>query len=159
MSNRPKRRRFIDNPYYLENTDTNFYIVIKKERNSLQKIEVSKEIYDNFDRFELDDLKELNEYDRHIEHIEILENDLYKRATNKQKFVDEIIEDNILSEKIKDAINSLSKIQKRRVLMYYFDNLNLREISEMEKCSIVSVKNSLDLALIKLKEILKKFKI
>ena len=61
----------------------------------------------------------------------------------------------IINQELKEAINLLSEKQKRRIKMYYFEDMNLREIAEKEGCSIMSVKNSIDNGLSKLKEILK----
>lgn len=153
---RPKRRRYKDNPYYLNSNGEEYLIEFKNENKGYQKVNVSKSIYDIFDKFELDDLKELNEYDRHLEHSELLDNDLYKRSTYKSKLPEEIVEEIIELKELHNALNSLSEIQKRRIKMYYFKDLNLREIANIEKCSIMSVKNSIDAGIKKMKEILKK---
>lgn len=152
---RPKRRRSNDNPYYLNN-DGEYLIEFKTEKNDIQRVKVSKEVYDAFDRFELDDLKQLNEYDRHLEHSELLDSDLYKRTAFKSKLTDEIVEEITDLNSLKEALNSLSEIQKRRIKMYYFNNLKLREIAKIEHCSIMSVKNSVDNGIKNLEEILKK---
>ena len=85
MAERPKRRKYKDNPYTLKYVEEkNIYIVSFKDvKGHLQDVEVSKEVYKAFDRFELDDLSEMNEYDNHIEHSEIFENNLEARAKDK----------------------------------------------------------------------------
>lgn len=157
MKKRPKRRRHKDNPYILEYIEEkNSYIVnFKDGKGRTQKVEVSKIVYQAFDRFELDDLSELNEYDNHIEHSEIYENNLYERATNKPLKVEEIVESIILDEKLKNAINNLSDIQKRRIKMYYFDDLTQQEIANIEGTSIRAVQYTLNDAIENLKKILK----
>ena len=78
MNNRPKRRKFKDNPYELE-IDNNAYLIKFVDGNrKLQIIEVSPEVFKVFDDSELSDLSQMNEYDNHIEHAEICENTLYK---------------------------------------------------------------------------------
>ena len=52
----------------------------------------------------------MNEYDRHIEHSEIFENNLESRALNKQIPTDEIVENKINNEKLREAIQELPKI-------------------------------------------------
>ena len=42
-------------------------------KNNINLVEVSVQVYEAFDKFELRDLSELNEYDNHIEHSEIYE--------------------------------------------------------------------------------------
>lgn len=157
MKKRPKRRRHKDNPYILEYIEEkNSYIVnFKDGKGRTQKVEVSKIVYQAFDRFELDDLSELNEYDNHIEHSEIYENNLYERATNKPLKVEEIVESIILDEKLKNAINNLSDIQKRRIKMYYFDDLTQQEIANIEGTSLRAVQYTLNDAIENLKKIIK----
>ena len=153
---KPKRRRKLDNPYtldYIENK--NIYIIsFKNNKNNIQHVEVSKEIYDAFNQFELDDLKELNEYDNHIEHSEIFDNNLYTRAKYKPMSLEDSIIQQDTFRKLKDAIDQLSDIQKRRIKMYYFEDKTLREIAEIEHCKIMSVKNSIDVGIKKIKKIL-----
>lgn len=112
MAESPKRRKCKDNPYtlnYIE--EKNIYtITFKDVKGHLNKVEVSEEVYRVFDKFELQDIKELNEYDRHIEHSEIFENNLESRALNKQIPTDEIVENKINNEKLREAIQELPKI-------------------------------------------------
>ncbi len=157
MAERPKRRKYRDNPYTLNYCEeTNIYIVVFKDvKGQLQKIEVSKEIYQAFDRFELDDVKELNEYDRHIEHSEVFENNLTEKAMGKPMLIDEIVENQIINEELKKAIQELPEIQRKRLKRYYFDDMTMEQIALEEKCSKVAVKYSIDIAI---QKISKKFK-
>lgn len=156
MAERPKRRKYKDNPYTLNFIEEkNIYIVSFKDiKGHLQEVEVGKEVYKIFDMFELQDIKELNEYDRHIEHSEIFENNLEVRAMDKPISLEKIIETKLMNEDLKKAIDSLSDIQKRRIKMYYFENKTLREIAEIEHCKIMSVKDSIDIGIKKIKKIL-----
>ena len=114
-------------------------------------VEVNKIIYESFDSFELDDLSFLNEYDRHIEHIDLDENSLYSKGGCQTLSTELIVEQKLQSEELYLAINKLSDIQKRRIKMYYFEDMNLREIAEKEGCSIMSVKESIESGIKKLK--------
>ncbi len=158
MADRPKRRKYKDNPYtlnYIE--EKNIYMVSFKDvRGAIQKIEVSEEIYKTFDRFELDDLSEMNEYDNHIEHSEIFENSLESRVKDKPiGLEDEIIKKSEFAE-LKKAINMLPEVQKRRIKKYYFDDKSEVQIALEEKVSQKNVSKSLNVARANLKEILKK---
>ena len=156
MAERPKRRKYKDNPYtlnYIE--EKNIYVVSFKDgKGRLQEVEVSKEIYKVFDKSELQDIRQLNEYDRHIEHSEIFENNLEARAMDKPISLEEIIETKLLNEDLKKAIDSLSEVQKRRIKMYYFEDKTLREIAEIEHCKIMSVKDSIDVGIKKIRKFL-----
>lgn len=157
MAERPKRRKHKDNPYTLECIEekNSYKVSFKDVRGKYQKVEVNENVFKAFDSFELDDLSELNEYDNHIEHSEIYENNLNQRAVDKPLNVDEIVETMIINEELKKAIDSLSDTQKRRIRMYYFEDLTLREISEIEKCSIKNVHKSIEQGLENLRKKLK----
>lgn len=156
---RPKRKRKIDNPYFLEykeKTDQ-YNIIFDDSKGFLRSVSVPEDVFNAMDRFELDDLSELNEFSRHIEHLNIIENDfaLYKRALNKEKTISDVVEQSIDFEKLRKAINKLSNIQKRRIIKYYFEDKNEYEIAKEEGVSQQSVHIGLKRSLSKLKEILK----
>ena len=157
MAERPKRRKYRDNPYTLKYVEEkNIYIVSFKDvKGHLQEVEVSKEIYKVFDLFELQDIRELNEYDRHIEHSEIYENNLEVRAKDKPlSLEDEVIRKSTLDE-LKKAIELLPTVQKNRIKKYYFDDKSEVDIAKEEKVSQKNVSKSLSVAIKNLKEILK----
>lgn len=160
MAERPKRRKHKDNPYTLEFIEekNSYRVSFKDVKGKFRRIEVNKEIYQAFDRFELDDLSELNEFDNHIEHSEVYENNLNERAMDKPLGVDEIVENNIRDEEIRKAISTLSDIQKRRIIKYYFEEKTEYEIAKEENATQQSVHIGLERAKEKLKEILKNFK-
>lgn len=154
---RPKRSRKKDNPYILEYIEeTKCHKVIFKDGNGITNtVMVTEEVFDIMNRFELDDVSEINEYKRHIEYNEIYENNLNKRAFNKQvSLEDEIINKSIFEDLIK-AVNMLPEIQKRRIKKYYFENKTQKQIAEEENVDIRAIQYTLHIALKKLKEILK----
>lgn len=157
MAERPKRRKYSDNPYTLNYCEEkNIYIVTFKDgTGKINKIEVKEKIYKALDRFELDDIKEMNEYDRHIEHSEIYENNLTEKALDKPMLVDEVVENQIINEELKKAIQELPEIQRNRLKKYYFEDMTFEEIAREEKCSKVAIKYSIDIAI---QKISKKFK-
>lgn len=158
MAQRPKRRKYKDNPYTLNYCEErNIYtITFKDGRGVKQEVEVAKKIYTAFDEFELDDLSEMNEYDRHIEHSEIYENNLNSRAMDKPlSLEDEVIRKTTFAE-LKSAIEMLPELQKQRIKKYYFDDKNEYQIAKEENTTQQAVNKSLNQARMKLKEILKK---
>lgn len=158
MAERPKRRKHKDNPYTLEFIEekNSYRVSFKDVKGKYRRVEVNKEIYQAFDRFELDDLSELNEFDNHIEHSEIYENNLNERAMDKPLGVADIVETMLINEELKKAINELSDIQKRRIKMYYFEDMTLEDIARIEKTSHQAVSKSIIKALAELRKILKK---
>ena len=157
MAERPKRRKYRDNPYtlnYIE--EENIYIVSFKDvKGQLQSIQVSREIYKAFDRSELDDLSEMNEYDNHIEHSEIFENKLEIRVKDKPTGLEDYIIQKSTFEDLKKAINMLPEVQKRRIKKYYFEDKTEQQIADEENATHQSVHIILERALENLKKILK----
>ena len=158
MSTRPKRRKYRDNPYTLNEIKINnkYFISFRDGRGEYNNVEVSKEIYELFDYYELRDLSQMNEYDNHIEHSEIYENNLNKRAKEKEIS----LEDNIIQKysflELKKAIGELPAIQRERIKKYYFEEKNEYEIAKEEGVSHQAIHIGLDRARKKLKDILEK---
>lgn len=154
--NFPKRKKSKDNPYTIKySEEENSYYLTFKYNKKDQNVIISNEIFEQFNKFELEDISQMHKFDKYIEHSEIYEETLYKKALNFEETTEKIVikKDELI--RLNNAINQLKPLQKRRVIMYYFDNMTLREIADREHCSYVSVKNSIDNALKKLLEILK----
>ena len=155
---RPKRRKHKDNPYDLSIIDNKYIVKFKDNKKVIHIVEVNTQIFDTFNFFELRDLSELNEYDNHIEHSELYDETLEKRIMNKQELIEDIIIKKITFEKLHDAIKKLSEIEKRRIVMYYFEDLTLQEIAKIENTSHQAISKSIQNSILKLKKLLK-FKI
>lgn len=156
MNSLPKRRKYKDNPYTLKTIDNNYYILFRDGQNIPRMIEVNKDTFDIFNKFELEDLKELNEFDRHIEHKELSEESIYNRGANSTESLDDYIIRKTSYEELMNAINQLSNTQRRRVKMYYFDELDLKTIASIEHTSFQMISKSIKQAINNLKKILNK---
>ena len=145
MDKHSKRNKSKDNPYTLSyNETTKSYVVeFKDNKNTIQKVEITEEIYQALDKFELEDISQIHKYRKHIEHNEVYEETLSHRAINITVSLDEEIESRFINEELKDAINKLSEVQKRRIKMYYFEDKTLEEIAKIEGCNFTSVKESI----------------
>lgn len=124
MGDNPKRIKSMDNPYTIDNKNNDYNVSFKDIKNKTRVVKITKEVYEAFDSFELDDLSQMNKYDRHIEHSEVYDENLYLRSVNKTQSIEEQVEDKLLNEELQKAIKSLSDVQKRRILKFYFDNKN-----------------------------------
>lgn len=132
------RRKYKDNPYILSYDENSFLIEFNKN-----KIYVTKDIFDLFDSFELHDLKELNEYDNHIEHSKLCEFTLERRRLHKSESLEDFIIKKITNEVLYDSINKLNKKDKKRIIMYYFNDMTLQEIAKLENISHQAVSKSI----------------
>ena len=110
-----------------------------------------------FDSFELDDLSYLNEVDRHYEQSDLTEASLYDRAVHRPATVEESALQSMEYAQLHRAISELPEIQKRRLILCYFQGLTYEQIAEMEGCTKRAVKFSVDIAVEKLKKFFKNF--
>ena len=156
MNTLPKRRKHMDNPYTLKIIEDKYYVLFKDSLNVLRTVKIDENLFNLFNCFELEDLHELNEYDRHIEHKEFTENTLYNRISNQAEGIDDIVIRKSSYDELMNAINMLTNTQKRRIKMYYFDEMNEIEIAKRENTSHQAVHKSLIQAKERLKSILLK---
>ena len=154
---RPKRKRKNDNPYFLEQNESNnkYNVIFYDSKGVLKRVHVPESVFSVMDRFELDDVCEINEYKRHIEHSEIYEWTINSRSVDKQENLEDIILKKYEYQDLLNLINKLSEVQKRRLIKYYFQNKNIYQIAEEENTTHQSISKSLKLALEKLKEFYK----
>ena len=157
VDKRPKRRKHKDNPYVLNSIkEKNIYTVaFYDDTGRYNEVDIDPKVFNLLNQFELDDLKELNEYDRHIEHLEQSDEELYKKAKNKISDLETNIFKSFVYEDLYNCISKLSEVQKRRIKLYFFEDMTLEEIAKKEHCSKVAVKHSIDDAIKKLQKILK----
>jgi len=153
----PVRNKSKDNPYTLGyDEEKNVYTVeFSDNKNIIHKVEITDKIYSAFDKFELEDVSQIHKYSKYIEHSEIYEETLNKRAMDKQLSVEELVEHKMDIDDLKLAIDKLSDVQKRRLKMYYFEDMTLNEIAEIEGCSIKNVHKSIEQAKENIKKSLK----
>lgn len=155
MDKRPKRRKDKYNPYTLHTEKGKYYIVFIDVNNHIQKVEVSKTIFDSFNIFELEDISQLNEYDRHLEHSELNENTLYQKSVSSEQPLEEYFDKAQDVENLHMAISKLPDVQKRRLKKYYFEDKTFEEIAHEEGCTYQCVQRSVYRAVEKIKNILK----
>lgn len=156
---RPKRRRDKYNPYEIftvgaNTTHPHYYLSFTDGSHVKRCVEISKAIFEVFDRFELDDLSFMNKVDKHYEQSEQTEISLNRRAIQPQETVEETVSRRVETEALHRAIAQLPETQRHRLVLYYFGGLTYRQIAEMEGCTIMPVKRSIDAAIKKLKKFL-----
>lgn len=153
MDQRPKRNRDKDNPYFLHSDkENNTYIIHFSNENKKYNVEISEELFTELDNTERDEARRIQYDKRYLEQSYQTDISLYNKAVNKPLSVEEkIIKDNEY-KKLYKAMETLSLMHRRRILLYYKYNLSMSEIAEIEGCSKVAVKYSIDVALKQLRE-------
>ncbi len=157
MEKSPKRRKYRDNPYTINKDGNKYYVSFKDILGIYHEVEITEKLYLAFNEFELKDLSFMNEYDNHIEHSEVYENNLEKRAKEKIISVEDDFIKKATFEELKNAIEMLPEIQKRRVKKYYFEEKNEYLIAKEENTTHQAVHIILERAIKNLKRILKNF--
>ena len=156
--NHPKRRKDKYNPYTIGTTeDGRHWLTFSDGQGNRHHFEISAAVFELLDSFELDDLSYLNEVDRHYEQSELPEASLYDRAVHRPATVEESTLQSMEYAKLHRAISELPEIQKRRLILYYFQGLTYEQIAGIEGCTKRAVKFSVDIAVEKLKKFFKNF--
>ena len=153
MDERPKRNRDKYNPYYLDRDKKREIYKISIESDT-QKISIytTEDVYMCMDKLERKEATLIQWDKRYLEKSNLTENTLYKRAINTPKSAEEEAINKIYCEKLANAMKKLSPMHRRRILLYFEHNLSLSEIAEVEGCSKMAIKYSIDIALDKLRE-------
>lgn len=135
----------------LINGSKHYFIVYKNQEHTVFN-ELPKDEYHMYQSFVSMEIRERNIYERYIEHNEVSETKLYHKGIKKDS--DDIVGRLYKAEIYKmlyEAIESLSVLQNRRLILYYFKGLTLAQIAQKEGCSISAVKCCIDHALGNLK--------
>jgi RNA polymerase sigma factor (sigma-70 family) len=152
--NHPKWRKDKYNPYTIGTTgDGRHWLTFSDGQRNRHHLEIDAAVFALFDSFELDDLSYLNEVDRHYEQSELTEASLYDRAVHRPATVEESALQSMEYAQLHRAISELPEIQKRRLILYYFQGLTYEQIAGMEGCTFQAVAKSVAAAEKRLKNI------
>ena len=109
----------------------------------IKKVEVTDELIECFDDFRKTRNNQKKSDERHIDFrgVEYAENEAI--IVHSKKSIEEIMFEDEKKEQMHLALSSLTEIQRRRVILYYFDELTLFEIAEFENVYISAVERSI----------------
>lgn len=143
---RPKRRKDKYNPYSISKEDGRYFLFFKDGQGVPHHYEIDRPLFDLFDSFELEDISYLNVLDRNIEHSELTDASLSKRAFQKPASVEDTVIHAVLTELLHKSIAELPETQRRRLCLYYFAGLTYEQIAEIDECTKMAVKYTIDKA-------------
>jgi RNA polymerase sigma-70 factor (ECF subfamily) len=152
-----------DNPnhYSLRTEDaegiTQYYVSFLDGEAIHREVNVSRPVYLEFMRFVKVERNLRRGDERHTEHSELTDETLHGRAMNPQKGVEDTVIDGLRNEQLRQAIQGLPEIQRRRFVLYHEFGFTFEQIAKMEGCTKRAVKFSVDLATEKIREALKLF--
>ena len=139
----PKRKRDKYNPYTIYEKDGHDFLAFKDGQAVPHTLEISRELYEVFNSFELEDVRYMNVLSRHLEHSEVWENTLNVRAMEQPENVEDMVLGQLQKEELHRAIRSLPEKQRRRLIMYYFDEMTYEQIAAREGCTKMPIKRSI----------------
>ncbi len=157
MAKMPIRNKSKDNPYKLSFDDDKktYSVEFIDNKRVIHKIAISVEIYNAFDSFELEDISQIHKFRKHIEHSEVYEETLNNRMIHKPISLEEEVESKILFEEVKQALSKLSDVQKRRIKMYYFEDMTLEQIAAVEGATHQAISKSINKGIEEIKKMIK----
>ena len=88
--------------------------------------------------------------------ILILYANLNVRAVQKPEGIEEVVLKKIQAETLHTAMKKLPEMQRRRMQMYYFEDMTYEQIARKEGCTKMPVKRSIEAGIERLKKELKK---
>jgi RNA polymerase sigma-70 factor (ECF subfamily) len=125
---------------------TRYYVSFADGQGILRETEVSRPVYLEFLRF-IKVERNLRRWDeRHTIYADLNDEALINRALCFTKSAEEMAFDSLLNEQLRLAIQGLTDIQCRRFALYYEFGLSYDQIAEIEGCSFVAVKYTIDKA-------------
>lgn len=150
------------NPYKLRieivQEEKHFYVSFLSSEKEKVETEVTAAIAEMlFQKFVRTERNLKRSDERNLEHSELTEQALHQRALHQPKPLEDEVFTKLQKELLWKAIETLPNIQRRRVILYYFEGFTYEQIARIEGCSFRAVKYSVDCAKDKLKNIFKIF--
>lgn len=139
-----------------ENERERYYVSFLNVKNEVVETEVSYDTFLSLHDFNKKQHSQSRSDRRHLERTEQTEISLNTKSLIKVLSMDESAIRNIENKNLYKAISKLPPIQQKRLKMYYFGGLKLREIADYENCSHQAVHKSIKRALMKLRVMLPK---
>lgn len=149
------------NPYSIRMEEADgiirYYASFTDGQGIFREVEISCEVYQQFCNFVKRERNLRRSDERHLEQSELTEETLCRRAVHNPKPIEEVVSDKIRKEKMEQVIAELPEIQRRRLQLYFEYGLTYEQIGQMEGCSKMPVKRSIDCALEKIRKKIKDF--
>ncbi len=145
--------RFYKQEVVVDSNEIVFRIAIETSDGREEKVEVTKDIYDEITELQREYWRQEKRESRHTWHLELIsEYDLPQVQGGKgpEQLLIEAYDRAVIVE----AVLQIPETQRRRFLLHYLNNLTLDEIAKCEGCSNRAISYSLTLARRNLRELL-----
>ncbi|MDR0295622.1 MAG: hypothetical protein LBH91_05465 [Prevotellaceae bacterium] len=138
------------NPYTLRKKIiagfTHYYIHFLDGEGAQKETEVHRRVFLEFRRMVRTERNMRRWDERHIEQSILMDETLYNRSLCQPRSVEETALGNLHNEQLQQTIQSLPEIQRRRFVLCHEFGLTYVQIAEMEGCTKMAVKYTIDKA-------------
>lgn len=135
---------------YVE-AENKYYITFLDSVNNRCKIEISEEIFEAYIDSKKQNTKAKNETSRHIEYLELTEEQIYNRLLYQPKDLEGEYLQSLEFKKIRQALDSLTETQYRRIMLNIVGKVSIRDIAKIEHVNKNQVEKSIKLGNKKIK--------
>ena len=136
---------------------TRYFVSFVDGQALSHETEVSRPVYLEFLHF-IRTERNLRRWDeRHTEQSVLSDEMLFHRALNPPNSVEDAVFKNLQYEQMQLALQQLPETQRRRLVLHHDSSLTYEQIAEMEGCTKMAVKYTIDKAESKISEILEDF--
>ena len=137
--------------------ETKYYVSFKDGQGIYQEAEVTAEVFEEMQNLMRKERNYIRSDERHLEQLELSEEMKHRRAVHSEISMEEQILSKLRMEELKDAIDGLPSIQRRRFLLRYEMDMTYEQTARVEGCTSRAVQHSVDTARKKIQKKLKKF--
>ena len=109
-----------------------YFISFKDSVGKECKLEIRKEIFDAYMKSKREYKKIQNQYDRHEEHLSLSDINLYKRSFKNEISLEDMVIQKISNNELRKVVKELPEIHRRRLEMYFFKDMSVKEIATKE---------------------------
>ena len=140
---------------YIEDEDK-YYISFTDSVEQECRIEIEKDIFDTYIKSKKSYIKIKNEASRHLEQSVLTEEDIYRRAFEKNESLEEKVIKNSEKQKMRQALQNLTETQYRRIDLHIINKISIRDVAKLEKVQKSQIQKSLKLSFEKIKKFFEK---
>lgn len=136
---------------YLED-ENKYFITFKDSVGNDCRLEICKDIFDEYMDSKKYYEKFKNEERRHIDHNDYSEEKLYWKVSNTQKSIEEIVIRTNEKQILKKALTELTEAQYKRIMLHIVSEITIRDIAKIENVRKKQIEKSLHLGINKIKK-------
>ncbi|MCL1883099.1 MAG: hypothetical protein FWF81_05015 [Defluviitaleaceae bacterium] len=135
-----------------------YYLLFRDGQARNHKTEVPRKLYGEILLIIRKERNLCRKNERWLTKFELTEEEIHAQAVYRPKDLPEILEAPARTKRLEQTIAELSEIQRRRFILYREHGLTLERIAEIEGCTKMPVKRSIDRAEEKIREKLQNLK-